>query len=441
MVENTRLVEPSQDYGGLAAPRPGILLRLFARALAHAFDIGIRCSYRLEVRGMDNYSRSPRTLIVANHRRDSDGPILGALLWGGNWQDLPHFVAREDLLRRGFLRDYLNGPRVLRELLSPLSLATLLLHMGTCPMRRIPERTLGEVLGDVLEQQGDLPLEAVLKRSWVHRFQELGRGQPPLHLSDVLRRQYRPLLAQTHGLRRLSLERFRELKPHHRAIIRAQLQDLVERLNGGATLILEPEGRVSVSGEYTRPRAALHTLINGPDRSPHVVPVGITYDFVTTGRPTVFANIGPQQTGLRGLSRKETDTRIAQMLCAQSTVTASQLVSRMIRTARDSSGAFTVDQLTQFVTTEANHCAARGLYVDPRLRNPDGRRARVHECLNWYLRSGPLQRWHGGHFRVTEKPSGTVCCWSDPWGAVDYLDNEFAALLRFNSRDMASEPA
>jgi hypothetical protein len=146
------------------------LLRTFAHALFH-----------IEVPGLEHVTASPSTLVVANHRRDTDGPIVGTTVAERmlelNAGRAPCFVAREDLFRRGFLRDYLTDwLESLREILGRIDLRPFLDSVHLFPIRRIRERTLGEVLEDILAIFGDLPLDKEFMSLTTLWPEVLGRG-------------------------------------------------------------------------------------------------------------------------------------------------------------------------------------------------------------------------------------------------------------------------
>ncbi|HEX5314588.1 MAG TPA: hypothetical protein VFX38_06775, partial [Gammaproteobacteria bacterium] len=96
---------PSSD----SPPQPS----LSARAFLLAFDRAVRSLFRIEESGLPAVLPRP-CLIVANHRRDADIPILGVFL--GRRRGLritgvlPHFVAREDLFAPDFLWRYWRSP-------------------------------------------------------------------------------------------------------------------------------------------------------------------------------------------------------------------------------------------------------------------------------------------------------------------------------------------
>jgi 1-acyl-sn-glycerol-3-phosphate acyltransferase len=420
---------------------PGIISRALAKAAASALGSAVRYGVHLKVHGRENVPRADPVLVVANHRRDSDGPILGYVLGRGKWENLPFFVAREDLFRRGFLRDYGERPTLVRELLGPINVGSVVWAAGARPMRRIPERSVGEVLVDVSEQLGDRPLDAVLRRSLVQRFVECSRSNKIPSVRQVLAVRYRTLLRERRGLYKLTLPCLRKLKAHHRTIIRHQLQQLTELLDRGVMLVLTPEGTVSASGECGRPRGALHALINGPQRAPAVLPVGITYDFMTSGRNTVFVNIGQPRRDLRGLSRAQTDQEVVEAICSKSTVTASQLISKLIFLRRLTGQPLSESTAVEFIASEAKRCAGHGMCVDPRLLDEVGMRRRVGECLRYCVRFGILQRVGRDYYQIVTPRNRAPARWSDPQGAIDYLNNEFDALWLLRTRTATSGPA
>lgn len=407
-----------------------------AHRLAALFDVAIRSLYRIEVRGLENFTQAPSTLVVSNHRRDSDGPIIASVLLQREKLRvrgvMPYFVAREDLFRRGFLREYLEGwPSPVRAALSGLDLAPLLQLMQAAPMRRVPERSLMEVLEEVLEVFGDLRLDKVLKPSWVREFERAAgasRNQP-LRVSDVLTWRYHKLLSRRHGLLKLTRQRFRALLPHERAIIESQLDFFTRLLEEGQTLLLEPEGTVSVDGRFARLRAGLHALLNRPAMPPRVLPVGITYDFITDNPKRVLVSVGKEMRNLQGLSRKETDKRVAAAIQGQLCITCSQLASDLLFQVRNRGDAsITGSEIDCYVRQEASRYAQAGSPVDSRLLTEDDRVKRVREYIRHCLRNRILLRRGRDRYCLAEngqemQPS------ADPTGdIIGYMHNELTTL-------------
>jgi hypothetical protein len=346
-------------------------------------------------------------------------------------------VAREDLFRRGFLRDYLTGwPAPLRELLAGVDLRPFLYAVNLYPMRRIRERTLGEVLEDTLAIFGDLPLDQVLRQTWNARFRAISAlGGGGLMVSDVLGRHYRPLLRQPYGLMKLSREHFQVLRPYEERTIRSQLLRFVELLEHGAMVQLEPEGTTSTDGSLGRLRGGLHILLNQVRAPVRVLPIGITYDFMTSGRQWVLVQVGRELPHLQGLSRRETTARVTEAMLACSTLTASQLASRWLLEARSSGGGcITAAQLDEQVRAEAERLTLRGAHVDPRLLEIRQRKERLAQYLEYCRHSATVLPCGRGRYLVrggVEPRSHRrrqPARWTHPDSALRYVHNELMSL-------------
>lgn len=414
------------------------------RTIETAADILFRRIYRIESRGLENFTHSPSTLVVANHRRDADGPVICSVLLQREGLRVrgvvPSFVAREDLFRRGFLADYLERwPAPARHLLVWLDLSSFLRFMQAFPMRRVPERTLEEVLEAVREQFGNLPLDEVLKPRWVEEFRRRAPARDDfLGVKEALSRRYRPLLRTRRGLARLTLRRFQALRPSERAVIDSQLEFFVDLLERGGNVQLEPEGVVSVDGHFSRLRAALHQLINRARVPVRVLPVGLTYDFMMPGRPKVFVNVGPEMADLQGISRRETDSRVAAAIAVQWTVTASHLASRLLITARARGASVTAAELVDYVGVEAQRCADAGIIVDPRLLEPRARGKRIRGYLAYGLRAGVIESCGAGRCRAGQSLENPRPNWTERHGAIDYLNNELSSFMRLRPEVLES---
>ena len=413
-------------------PRAGPALMAFALFV----DVVIRSLYRIHVTGLENHSHSPSTLVVTNHQHDADGPIIASMLLDRHGVvphgTLPWFVAREDLFRRGFLAEYLETwPVPLREPMRWLWLGWFLRFMQARPMRRIPERSLHEVLEDVLRVDGDLPLETVLRPAWRRRVEALAGGRcDSLRVTDVLRRRrYRDLLAYRNGLRRLTLRRFRSLKPGQRRVIDEQLALFTRLLDRGETVLLAPEGAISLDGRFHEMRNALPALVQRPRNPARVLPVGITHDFMAGGREHVFVNVGPELTGLKGCSRRELCEQVASAVQSLLTVTATQLASDYLIRIRESGKAdVDADRLCAHVSHEAERFAAARRRVDARLLKEKPLVARVAQYLDYCERFGTLEQCETGHYRLVDvdgrRPSG----WRYRERPVRLAGNQLAAM-------------
>jgi hypothetical protein len=416
-------------------PRARALLR---GALVAPIMAVVRARFRIETRGLQHFSRAPSTLIVSNHHRDSDAPILANVLFGHGRPPgsprLPHFVAREDLFGRGFLAAYLQRwPAPVRTLLRPLNLAPVLALFQAHPMRRIPERTLGAVLADILDVLGDAPLDEVLRPDLVAALERAsGQQGAELHVRDVMHRRYRRLLRRPGGLFRLTKEAFDALKPHEVAVIEGQLRTFVALLEEGKIVNLEPEGVLSSDGRFSRLREGLHVLINEPRAATRVLPVGITHDFMTTGRTTVFVGVGEELTDLRGLPRREAARRVTAAIVAQATVTATHLAGRALKLARaEGTSRITLPELSEHIAGEAARFAARGAYVDPRLLDDSARARRLSRLVRYCENRGIVGTRPDGSLVVGDAEGGPPVGRFAPVDVISYADRELAVLSRY----------
>ena len=425
-----RIPERAGDRVGLSW-KPGAILRY---GLLLVIDLALGWGRDIHSSGRARIDPGRPALLVTNHRRDSDGPLVGSLLLhreGLRFRGpLPHFVAREDLFHRGFLRRYLTSwPGWARELLAPIGPGRLLRGLNVHPMRRFPEQTLGEVLADVRAECGDLPLTEVLRPGWVERFRALGPGaEGPLRVGEALGRRYRPLLDTPFGLRRLTLHGFRRIKPRQRRVVEGQVGEVVARLNDGSPVHLVPEGGVSPHGGRTRVREALHRFLAVSDPRTAVLPLGISHDDLTTGRPRAFLAVGEELSELEGVERREREERVIRAIRARTTVTVSQIAAARILELGSAGSPVTPDGLEAHVRSEAERLGARGAPLDPLLTDPGARPARVTAFLRFGERHGLLRPEADGYRILAGRLAKP-----DPWrpeGRVPYAANEYAELLR-----------
>ncbi|MDA8383016.1 MAG: hypothetical protein M0037_08170 [Betaproteobacteria bacterium] len=398
-------------------------------AFAVLTELVLKLRYDIRVSGREHYAAGVPTLLVANHRSDADGPIMAAVMLRRRGVacrgDVPYFVAREDLFARGFLARYVPaGPAFLRPLLRRLCLARFLELMRVRPMRRVAERTMGEVLAQIGDIAGPMPLAQILKASQLARYARLAApNSVPATVEEARAERYRSLNQERLGLFKLRRETFQRLAAYDREVIARQLAAFVSLLDAGETVFLAPEGVVSPDGRPMRSKAALHRLLNRARADVRVVPVGLTYDFMTTGRTAVFVRFGPELTGVTACGVTALDERVHRALAAQYTATATHLASAWLR-ARLHAGERAIDSsaLRDAVVRAAHDLARRGVPVDGRLLVARAARARIAECLGYCRRVGLLASRQGGlHF--ASAPGRAACV------ALDHACNELAAFV------------
>lgn len=396
-----------------------------ARTFLLSFDRIVRSLFSIEESGLPEEVPYP-CLIVANHRRDADIPILGVFLGRrrgiGITGVLPHFVAREDLFDDDFLWNYwrspwLAGPR----LLSPLiPLRRIMTVFKAHPIHRIPEQSLAIVLNDVRRYLGDRRLGAVLNRHWAARLAAAGADlEQPISWLLERERRFESLVGGGWGHRRLNRHTFREFKPVERARINAHLAVFSRALCGGEAVMVAPEGANSPDGHFQRPRAGPWRLASDAEAGLPVLPVGLAYDPTVGRRMRVFVHAGPAFAAGEFDSRRDFDAAVARGILAATTVTGSHLAAHLVLRA-PVSAEVTPEQFETLVQTLGGALQAAGLRVAP----DAGERAAGR--LAWFARAGLLTR-AGGAFVRTE---GCECDpgWKTRAALAAFLRNELASV-------------
>lgn len=422
--------------------KPSPLRSLFTVATAAA----LRRLYPCAITGLEHYTAAPATLAVSNHRRDSDGPLLGSVLLrrrdGRVVGPLPHFVAREDLFERGFLAHYLRHcPASLRPLVRMISLRWCLTGGGAYPLRRVHERRVAEVLRDVIARLGDLPAAEALRPRYLAAFATEPALDPrTATLAQLLRADEHRLSRQWYGYRHLQLAVFRRIKPHMRQVIDCQLDRLARLLERGELVILEPEGHVSHDGGVRRPQAVLHELVNRPARPVRVLPISLTYDTLTTGAARIFVDIQPELTGLGGLARRGLDERVMAAVRSGCRVTGAQLAAGFLL-YQPAGERWSETAMIEHVHGAARRCRDAVIPIDPCLPERRTCELRTREILAWGRRAGFLAPAGSGQWRVIAPAAPPPWLLRRTCSLLDYLRTELLETVgEARARDLALLP-
>jgi 1-acyl-sn-glycerol-3-phosphate acyltransferase len=369
---------------------------------------------RLERTGDPASALQPRRLLVFNHKRDLDIPLLvRALLGPRTWAAWPGrlvFVGSSELYLPGFLALYFPQLGPLRWALMGLNLGPVLRMLRVLPVSTPGPRLLAVWLREAADIFGaDCPLTMVLTAEWAARL--AGRGlSARVTLAQALTPRYRAALAldvppeafQPHVRQRLALAAARRAQAHLRA--------LATELEVGNVVIMAPEGNLSPDGRLQRFRSGLVRLLKAaPDTT--VVPVGITYDVLAPGRPRAFLRVGAPLIDLGEQPRRDIEHAVRRRLAGLNTVTLAQLLGWVLLEEL-APGMATIDRrvLAERVRRRAVELAGAGYAVDHRVLHPStfepawtgllaaARGGGLHVTgttigIDWRLLRGPAADW------------------------------------------------
>jgi len=404
----------------------------FTWLTACCFDLAVRALVRNAEIIPPDFRLQPGTLVVSNHLRDCDVPVLTAALCRRRGvrilNPLPFCAAREDLFRRGFVSDLLGAwPRPVAWLLGRVPLEGLFRILRVQPIRRIREFTWGETLS-ALRAAGfaDADPAQVFHARGLREIAN-ALGSLPRRVDAIDPGRLGALRLRHWGLRRLHPAILRALVPGFRATISAQIGRLVELIATGRVVYLAPEGVTSRSGRFGCVRAGAWEVYRRCAMPPPVLPVALSYDPLRRGRVRAVVRIGPTLQPIRVQSRSEFDARLRVEILRLSAVTCSHLVSRFIAAGPR---LFTTMTLARWLQHAGDAARDAGLTLDPLLKNAGPARL-AHERLAW-LASRSLVAPSGAGWR-NRWPSDAKPAWGTAAAIVPYLHNALDDLATLDS--------
>lgn len=404
-----------------------------------AFDVVVDAFYEKEEIVPEGYKLEDGTLIVSNHERDSDVPVLTTTLCQRRGRfiryQLPFYASREDILRPGFLRELLlsqGWPEIIAWPAGWIPLGWLLRIVRAQPMRRVREFTFKEAL-DALCKAG---LGNEDPRDWLRpsTIAELERRlrEVPDSIGRLKRKRLGNYGRRFWGLRRLRPAALRRIAPDMRDTIDAQLKGFARLLDEGRCVYFAPEGTITDDGGMGRIRAGTLRLFRAARRKPPVLPVGLSYDFFDRGRRRVVVNVGTPIQGLDADTPRAFNTKLRDTLLSLRVATASHLLARYLSTAPEQ---FTVAELADWMDKARGAIKESGIGLDPLLERTSDMEALVRERLAWLSQHDLVSRaedhvhWHNLWSR--DKAPGRDSAWIDARhlkGAFDDWNERFPGL-------------
>lgn len=380
--------------------------------IEYVFDLALSALFRIEPIYPPDYHLPPGTLVVSNHQRDIDVPIIAPVLCRRqgmrfNWP-LPFLASREDLFRHDFLAEYLHAwPRPVRRVLGRISLGRFFRAMRVEPIRRVREFSLAEAFADLPHADDD--------RQWLN-----ARGRYERDTQNTIDVDERNKLPERRawGLRRLHCEARRTLAPEFRAIVDAQLQRFAGLLDAGRVVYLAPEGRNSRNGRFGRMRAGAWELVQRSAEPPPILPLALSYDALQPGRRVrAIVQVGTPLQAYAANDRGDFDSMLETQIRKLYPFNTSHLISRFLVAGPDT---FTTDDFAHWLSYARDQLAAARFMLDPRLAHSDCGALAVKR-LAWLRRAGLVTRADDGW--NNRWPQDSAPSWRTPACIVRYCDN------------------
>lgn len=386
------------------------------------FDICVGLLYRKQEVWPENFKLEPGTLIVSNHQRDSDVPVLGTSLcarhgWRFRWP-MTFFMAREDLFWPGFLAGYLPGRPPFTQLLGVIRLRGFFKAARACPIRRVREFSLGETL-DALCAAGLESADPARLFNLRGQRELLGIfGKLPASVADLDRRQLRGF--PNWGLRRLRLQILRGIAPAFRATVREQLEACVRRLDAGRSVYIAPEGVTSETGRFGRVRLGPRWLYRHTLTPPTLLPVALSYDALATGRSRVIVHVGQVAQDLDASREAAFAAKLRRMILELYMLNPSHLIARFLAAGPER---FSTAEFRAWMVRATELFARQKVAIDPLLvRVPV--ETLCTERLHWLKRRHLIGREGAVWRNLVDR--GAMAGWQRPANIVRYLDNALA---------------
>jgi 1-acyl-sn-glycerol-3-phosphate acyltransferase len=421
--------------------------------LTAAFWALDRARFRVCLHGLERFTNQPGTLVVSNHKSDSDVLLLGPALRRAFRERGPvgrmAFVAAEQMFQPGYVSAYLlPGPRWLQRLVHPANLSAALQALRAYPVPRSGRRLLAAYLHEILEEEGDLPLRRVFRGDPRRIVPDL---DPDATISEALQWPHQRAVWRYCRLSVFRPEVARRLRRRHVEEIHACLDCFASILDHGDSVFIAPEGSLSDDGRFGGIRAGLGRLVQRTGRSLTLLPTNVTYDPMGSGRPRAFLSIGRELRAGVDWSADRVDRIVDRAIRELTTITLPQLIAPHLLGRSGEADGITEDEgrFKRRLYERARALAERGLLVDRRLLDAEAFDRRWRELLRYARRQNLLES-HEGRIRCPDaggSPSGNGTPSRSAGRAASvwaYYANELEsvpAVPEIQSRSAAEEPS
>ena len=371
----------------------GISDVLFVEVLGLSFYVLLHALYNIRLVGLDHYTVSPSTIIIINHKRDLDFPLITPILHVRKTffrpRVRPCLVARDDMFEAGYFTSHSPSNLPFGRLLHHWNPAPILRPLPTYPISYVVRKPLRALLYEVINMEGNLQLKNVIKADQLQRFTqildlpaEFDLGS--LSLRDLLGYDYRALHELPTDVGILHGELPRKVRMHSIQMVDRQLHVFAHVLDDGGTCLMAPEGNLWPDGHFWPVKIGLYRLLSMTKADAKILPVNITYDFMTQGRMHSYITLGEEILGARELPRVKLETLVQRKLVGLGPVTMGQLGSNyIVETLRASKERFQKHELAEHLLSRMVEMKQAGLRLADSLANRPLFQRRLNHFLQY----------------------------------------------------------
>lgn len=369
--------------------------------LASAFWIAVNVFHRVEVHGLQNDNGMRPAYFAMCHRRDLDPMVeIPIVLGHRGWRALAgdvHFAMRSDAFSPGFLARIVLRPRWFARVVRVIPLKAILRGLGVFPLENVHMRPAEVWIRDALAIAGDVEIEDALTPAFLQQvvkypveYSQKAKGQL---LSRLFSWRYQQSLQAWQ-----SVDIFREpLRSQMKRFVmvetRQELANIARYIHDGGSLWGAPEGGISPDGHIGTVTASAHRFVRDCPSTLCIVPVCISYDFMTTRRSGIFVNVAPIIEHAPSLTQQALDEQLRNAWRRHMYFTCTQLASGfLVQASRTGMLEFTLDDITRSVEQQASMLAQAGRLVDTQLLHPRTARKLVIGYIQYAQRQGLIRR-------------------------------------------------
>jgi hypothetical protein len=377
-----------------------VLVALCRILLASIFWLSIRLGTSLTIQGVNEDTGAPRTYLGMMHKRDIDPFILvPSIVFHRGWRGLAgdvSFALRGDGFTRGFVARMVGRANWLAWLLRPLAIGPLLRWLGAYPTESL-QRPAEEWIREILRVDGNLQAEAVLAPAFLQEFARQTRLPVEqiraLPLTRLLVWRNYTALQKFYGPEMLLSTRRRHIERRVVARVHAWLDDIATCLWRNGSFFGSPEGQLSPDGRISPLHAGFERIVRAAPPDLRIVPIALSYDFMTTGRRHAFVDFAPALEYAPKLPRAELASRLRRAWLWHAHFTCTQLASGFILQRRaDACLEFTLSDLACALYQQAQALREAGRAVDPRLLHLSSATQRARGYLAYIEQRGLIRR-------------------------------------------------